>query len=327
MNWRVKIITLALLGLFGIGCFLYIRFYVAPKAHGVILFIAPATDLNQLAGLQGSLLNVSSPEAALITDVMIHPASHYSHLATGLPNSEFGIGVNEAGEPLDTLFYQAQRSNRRIGIVSTAAFTHPAAAAFYYHSPEASDPAHIAPQLFDSTTINVMLGGNPDSLTLDPTRNLICEAEQRGYQVIRNPDEISEIPRWRTRLLLGVFDYPDDLFDPGSHATSPALEEMVILAIECLQFHIGGYFLVVVHPDPAEIPFAGELPQEFRRAHTFQLNKALQAAYDYTGENGTVLLYSPQPNSTGWLLQLKGNTQPPGILNLGQLNAFLQTQF
>lgn len=327
VNWPIKILTAGLLGLFALGCFLYVRFYVSPKAHGVVLFIAPATDLNLLAGLENSILQDSAATAALITDKLSDSRSHFSTLSTSISGSSGQMGLDETGATLDNLFYQAQRSSRRIGIVTTASFTHPAAAAFYSHSPADTLAAGIAPQLFDSTTINVMLGGNPKALRQDSQRDLITEAKLRGYQIIQSPKEISSIPRWRTRLLLGVFDYPDDLFDPESHATSPSLEEMVILAIQCLQFHIGGYFMVVVHPDPSEIEYTGELPAEFRRAHAFQLNTALKSACDYTGENSSVLLYAPQPQNSGWLIQLKGNSSPDGVLALKELHEYIQKIF
>ncbi len=327
MNWRIKVTSVVLLGLFALACFLYVRFYVAPKAHGIVLFIAPGTDLNLLQGLDNSVLLTTQPDASLITDKLIHPAQHYSHLSTGIAGVAGAIGMNDSGEPLNNLFYQAQRSNRRIGIVSTTTFTHPASAAFFSHAPAGTDASDIAPQLFDSTTINVMLGSNPKYLTLLPQRNLAHEARERGYEVIRSPKEIDNIPRWRTRLLLGVFDYPDDLFDPEGHATSPSLEAMVILAIQCLQFHIGGHFMIVVHPSPDEITYAGELPAEFRRAHAYQLNAALQSAYDYTGENDTVLLYAPQPDASGWLIQLKGKSTPDDILSLGNLHETIQKLF
>lgn len=327
VNWRIKILTLALLGLFVLGCLIYVRFYVAPKAHGIVLFIAPSTDLSQLAGLEDSVLAYQPSAAALVQDRFTDPAAHFSTLSTAVAGPDRQVGLDAAAAALDHLFYQAQRSSRRIGMVTTTCFTHPAAAAFYSHSPAGTDPAGIAPQLFDSTTINVILGGNPAVMTRDPNRNLIREAEARGYAVIHSPQAIPDIPRWRTRLLLGVFDYPDDLFDPESHATSPSLEAMTILAIQCLQFHIGGYFMVVIHPDPSEIEYAGALPDEFRRAHTFQLNAALSSACDYTGENSMVLVYAPQPDSGGWLIQLKGTPRPDGVLTLQTLHHYIQQQF
>ncbi|MEM6883760.1 MAG: alkaline phosphatase [Verrucomicrobiota bacterium] len=327
MNWRIKILTVALLALFALGCFFYVRFYVSPKAHGIVLFIAPAADLTQLANLEDSVIQNRTTTSTIVTDHFSDPKQYFACLSTAVHGmgNQMEQGSNKAAP--DNLFYKAQRSARRIGIISSTSFTHPAAAAFYSHSPAGTDSSAIAPQLFDSTTINVMLGGNPKDLIRDPQRNLINEAKERGYEVIQSPDAITGIPRWRTRLLLGVFDYPDDLFDPESHATSPSLEEMTILAIECLQFHIGGYFMVVVHPDPSEIEYAGELPDEFKRAHAYQLNAALRSACDYTGENGMVLLYAPQPDSNGWLLQLKGNSQPEGILSLKEIHTYIQQAF
>jgi len=136
-------------------------------------------------------------------------------------------------------------------------------------------------------------------------------------------------------FLLGAFDFAsglenqatDDLLNSESHATSPSLEAMTILAIQCLQFHIGGYFMVAVHPDLAEIEHAGELPTELKRAHAMELNAALRSACEYTGETGTVMLYAPQPDTGGWLLQLKGNHTPDGILDLKQLHQHIHDLF
>jgi alkaline phosphatase len=146
----------------------------------------------------------------------------------------------------------------------------------------------------------------------------------KGYEIIHSPQEIPDIPQWRTRLLLGLFDYPYALFDPEAHSTSPTLEEMVILSIECLQFNMGGYFLVAVHPDPNNLLDSDQL--EYRKAHVYQLNTALQAAINYSGKNATVLLYVPQPGTTGVLIQLKGDATPAGILTLQQLHTYISSQ-
>ena len=92
VNWRTKILTVALFGVFALGCFLYVRFYVAPKAHGIILFIAPATDFSQLASLENSVLQHTNPTASFVTDRLTTPETHFSYLSTAVSGSEGRVG-------------------------------------------------------------------------------------------------------------------------------------------------------------------------------------------------------------------------------------------
>jgi len=200
VNWRIPILTIALLALFASGCFLYVRLYVAPKAHGIILFIAPSADMSQLAELEDSVVQRTPTSASLITDRYTDASLHFSYLSTAMARTTSRGDSDLAKAKLDTLFTQAQRSARRTGIITTASFTHAIAGTFYNPHPVASEANALAQPLFDPTPINVILGGKPPAVSDNPEHALMTEAQERGYQVIQSSQQIPDIPRWRTHF-------------------------------------------------------------------------------------------------------------------------------
>lgn len=342
MTWRLRILTAMIIIVFAAGALAYFRFYVAPPPHGVILFIAPGVSTDEFVNAFSHDGDTETRLPPTAIDVSVIPSGTQSHLerlsavSTGRLGPGDTLGLREDGIPSDNLSYQAQRSGRAIGMVTTDRFTHPASAAFYAHTNQPENHPDLILQLFDSTRWNILLGGHRAALDSDfprfgttspappaDSRNLIKEARLEGYQILDHPDQMDSIPRWRTRQLVGAFRFPDAFYDPEAHSHSPTLDSMVTLAIECLQFSVGGYFLVVVSTDVAAGPEADN--PEFRRSNIHQLGQSLRNALDYSDKNSSLILYLPgQYPHPGLAFLFRGKTPLPAILTPAQLHQYLR---
>lgn len=250
-----------------------------------------------------------------------NPAAIFSWLATSKLGLADQLGLSPDGRPLDNLLYAAQRAGRATGLVSNSTLDNPVLAAFYAHQISYEDRPSVARQLFDSTDINVMLGELPPSFaTLKETtgRDLIEEAQSRGVRVINLPEELDDLSPWWTlrSRLLGVFQRPPPPPPPSAPAPSakkntkketsppppaepplppppsmPSLTTLITKAIQILQYHWRGYFLVV-HADLRETSDPSVRTQNVLE-HIRELNKAIQSMRAWAGKNSTIILYVP----------------------------------
>ncbi|MEM6821840.1 MAG: alkaline phosphatase [Verrucomicrobiota bacterium] len=277
-------------------CFLYLRIYVAPKPHGIIVFIVPGLNLETLhkacEARSSEIKNQSLPffrakttlvHTFSVTPAPQDPASLLSLLSTNSPTLANHIGLDTSLSPTDNLFYKAQRAGRMIGLVSNCSLLEPENAAFYAHTEDSSNQMQIAKQLFDSTTINIILGSASTNLRNVEDRNLLEEAKLSGYRYVVDKDTLMDTPRWRTRKLLGLF--------PKTSSPEASLSDQVQVAIECLQYHLGGYFLIVTHT-------ANKSRNGCRKGHlnvrsVQEIEDAIDTAKNFAGEKALVLLYVP----------------------------------
>ena len=81
--------------------------------------------------------------------------------------------------------------------------------------------------------------GRPDQ------RDLMGEAEHRGYKVVRTRDQLNRLSTWRMRQVFGIFA-PDDFYFSSlqpKDSNQPSLADMTRSAISVLNYSISGYFL------------------------------------------------------------------------------------
>jgi alkaline phosphatase len=324
MNWRLKLLTILILGIFAAIARGYYKYFISPKPSGIILFIVPGLNLDNIAQTNGNNLNMLSRStrfAVINNDDLIpfktHTNSIFSYLATGYKTRPDRIGISSDGRVQDNLLYMAQRAGRTVGLVGTRSVASVELAAFYAHSKKPDNAADIMQQLFDNTKINVILGGGEDDFTTvkqAANRDLFHETELNGYKIVRTNDELQDVPAWRTRRLLGVFakqSLPpfDPLEDESGHNPYPSLTDMTRRAIQCLEFNLNGYFLVI-HDSLVADSIRNNNPQQ-TNAEIEQLDRALAEARNFVGKNSVIVLYSPynvapadtEPadNSFGWL--------------------------
>lgn len=318
MNWRLRFASFFICATFTLLAFWYYRYYISPRPHGVIVFIAPGLTPELMAHykvhntgqdlfMSRGISDFAVVDHTALLNCGIDTASIMNYFSTGVTGWANQIGYDPQNNRLDNLLYKAQRAGRLVGIISTDSVVSPHVSAFYAHTHKAWDKEDLARQLFDSTIISSIMGGGAadlDQYSAEKPRDLLKEASLLDYDLIQDQPQLDRLPvwtwrtPWRTRKLLGLFSpaampgfVPDSSAASDSPGALPTLRAMVRKSIECLQFNLNGYFLVV---------HDGKIEEACRENNYFQvlneikqLDKAMSEARAYAGENTLILLYCP----------------------------------
>ena len=309
VKWRNQLLALFCLSVFLAFGVLYFRYWVIQKPFGIILFIGEGLDAQTLAAAR---LHAGGADKPLAIDSLFHtallknysadsavpdPAAAATAIATGTKVKNGVVAVNAAGQPLPALLALARDAGRVTGLVTDGPLTAPTAASFYGHAQKKDEWENLARQLVESGEVDVVLGrGSADFLPQaqggrrTDGKDLLSAAREAGYDYVQSLAALDEIPRWRRARLLGLFDEmefgtPDDAKDSQE---KPTLADMVRRGIELLQFHRGGYLLVV---DATSMRRAGQQGLvEQRLAAAVALDRAISVAAEYTGDKSVIFV-------------------------------------
>jgi alkaline phosphatase len=320
---RNKIIFLTCLIFFLAGGFLVYRYWVMQRPFAVILFVSENLTPSTLSaarlfnggadfrfGMESlPYLALASPRARdyAVADV----AAAASAIASGQLVNRGALSVTPDGQTLETLLEQARRAGRATGLVSNTPLTEPATAAFFAAGFDPANTDALAVHLLEKAPVDLVLGGGAAQMvpaeqggTRQDGRDLLLEARQRGYDIVRTREELESTPGWRSPQVFGIFAEGDLAFaeDASRYPSQPNLSDLVRRAIELLQFNRRGYFLVV------NAGLAGRAAQLGRGESLLReiavLDEAVETARKFAGEKALIIV--------------------TGLVNTGglQLNAF-----
>jgi alkaline phosphatase len=332
---RNKIIFLACVLFFVAGGFLVYRYWVMQKPFAVILFVSenftPSTlsAARLFAGGADFRFGMESlPHMALASPrardyAVADAAAAASSIATGELVNRGALSVTPDGQTLETLLEIARRQGRATGLVSNTPLTEPATAAFFAPGFDPADADRLAVQLLEKAPVDLVLGGGGAQLvpaeqggTRQDGRDLLLEARQRGYDIVRTGEELENTPGWRSPQVFGIFAEGDLAFaeDASRYPSQPSLADLVRRAIELLQFNRRGYFLVV------NAGLAGRAAQLGRGESLLReiaaLDEAVEAARRFAGEDALIVV-SGLVNTGGLQLNAFSFAPDRGIAVLG----------
>jgi alkaline phosphatase len=214
-------------------------------------------------------LSTHWPMDAMVVD----SACSATQLALGVAAPSESIGVDANGNTQMSILEQAKKVGKATGLVSDTRLTHATPAAFAAHQPHRSLENEIALDMLNAAP-DVMLSGGlrhwiPASvnsqqqlkesvakLVNEPNiqikskrkdeRNLLLEAKVKGYELAFNKTQLDAV---KGNKILGLFAYSGMLEGVDySHQTAthePSLPEMTMKAINALEKHEQGFFLMV----------------------------------------------------------------------------------
>lgn len=309
MKWRNQLLALFCLFVFAGFGVLYFRYWVVQKPFGIILFVGEGLSPSRLAALRIYAANAETP---LTLDGLAYSAllKNYSNdsatpdsaaaataIATGAKVNNGTLGVDAEGNTLASLLELARASGRATGLITDSRLTNATAAAFYAHTGSTADKLELARTLFDSASIDIILGGGADEFLPDwaggartDGRDLLSEADDAGYDLVRTRTELEAVAWWRWPKVFGVFgpaelEHGDEI---GPETPQPTLSDMVRRSVELLQIHRGGYLLVV---DAGLMRKAAERNDvEGTLAATLELDRAIAVAQRFAGNKTTVFV-------------------------------------
>jgi len=304
MKWRNQILALLCLVIFIAFGVLYFRHWVVQKPFGIVLFIGDGLTPDRLAmtrlyagGANSRLAIETLPAMALLTNysqdfAVPDEAAAATTLATGVKvnNRRLRLGPND--KKLRSMIELAQEKGRAVGLVTNGRLTSLTMAAFY-----ATGNNDFAKQLVDEKKIDIALGGGSADFLPEAKggrrtdgRDLVLEMRRNGYEIVRTRAELESIPRWRRPKVFGLFSQDEMAYanELAAGSEQPALADMTRRAIELLQWNTGGYLLIV---DAGLMQNAArENHGERTLAETVQLDRAVDLARSYMGENSTILV-------------------------------------
>ncbi|MEI6493148.1 MAG: alkaline phosphatase [Verrucomicrobiota bacterium] len=321
-KFRNRVLALVCLLVFlAVGVLFYVN-WVVQRPFAIILFLSDnlspsaVTSARIYAGGADFRLEIEKfPHLALLTTqandfAVADSASASGAVATGRkPNNR--MLRSEAGLTAPpTLLELARKSGRATGIVSNISLAGATAAAFYAKTTDPLDFQTIGLQLAEAADINVLLGGGAADFLPDTKdghrkdgRDLILEMRNKGYDIVRNQQEMESTPLWHAPKVLGLFSMGQLAFagEVQVSASQPSLSEMVLQAILLLQYNPKGYLLVV------DAGLSGKASSQNEAERTLKeivaLDQAVSVARKYAGDNSLIVVAGKQ-NSGG--LRLNG---------------------
>ena len=208
------------------------------------------------------------------------------------------VAADRSHEALQSLIYAAEKAKRATGLVTTSSLVQPTPVAFYSTIKGTPNPYRNASELLGSH-IDVILGGGEQYFTpanatnewgRTDGRNLIDEAKNDGYKVIRTRDELNDLFTWPTRGIFGLFASDQFYFSSlqPDNRRQPSLAEMTRVAVSTLNHNLDGYFLVVEHDlvaRAAERNFGKLAVNEVN-----QVDQAIESAVEFAGPDALVVV-------------------------------------
>ena len=238
------------------------------------------------------------PVGARITD----SASSATAFATGFKTYNTAIAVDTLQRPLRTILEAAEERGLATGLVATSRITHATPAAFASHVSSRYMEDEIALRMLDQG-IDVLLGGGyrhflpeAEDGSRDDGRNLLAEAEELGYHVVRDARALEEVSRVPVMGLLSPshMPYEIDLLDKA-HLGLPG---MVRKALDLLDGP-NGFFLVIEGSRIDHASHSNDAAGSLRE--TLAYDEAFELARTFAEEDGETLVISVSDHETGGL--------------------------
>jgi alkaline phosphatase len=170
-------------------------------------------------------------------------------LATGNKTYNGYISVDVDQKPLETILEKALKSDRSVGLVTTARITHATPAAFASHNSSRDAENQIAKEMIGKG-INVLLGGGrghflpkSDNGKREDDKNLINSAKNLGYEYVESRKELNKINKGN---ILGLFNDGHMNYEiDRDKSNEPSIAEMTTKAVKLLNQNKKGFFLMV----------------------------------------------------------------------------------
>ena len=230
-------------------------------------------------------------------------AASATAFACGVKTFNGAIAVDTLRRPVATILEAAEARGMATGLVATSTITHATPASFSAHVHNRGMVTVIAAQQMEQG-IEVMFGGGvadflPKSIggSRGDERNLLDEAVEKGYRVVRDRDGFLDVDQTPVLGLFseGQMDFEIDR-DPEQQ---PSLAEMTAKAIDLLKDDPEGFFLMV---EGSRIDHAAHANDAAGHLHDIlAFDKAVAAALDFAREDSQTLIVSTSDHETGGL--------------------------
>jgi alkaline phosphatase len=295
------------------------------RPRNIILCIGDGMGINQVSlardsevGLNGRLWMETMPYTALVSTHNVSgnvtdSAEAITAILCGVKTSSSRLGMDPDGSILLTLPERLREEGYRIGVAVTSTISHATPAGTAAHVPSRKMEDRIAVQMFEAG-FDVLFGGGkkywlpssqPGGSRTDG-RDLVREARQAGWQIVKDKQEMDAVSSGR---VIGLFQ--DDALT--TLPPEPSLEEMTAAALRVLSSGPSSrpFFLMV---EGSQIDWGchqNEAAKAIRQTLLFDM--AIRAALEFAIQDKHTLVIVTADHETG-ALTLSGGKNEPGHL-------------
>jgi alkaline phosphatase len=222
-------------------------------------------------------------------------------LSSGYKTYNGAIGVNTDTLAQPTVLEMAEDKGWATGLVSTSAITHATPASYIAHQGSRGSYEDIAAD-FLKTDIDVFIGGGYKHFAVRADkRNLIAELEQKGYQVLREMDQISKV---KSGKLAGLTADEHNLPYPERKMDLPLSTET---ALRLLSHNKKGFFIMV---EGSQIDWGGHQNNMIYVVNEMlDFDRSIGKALEFAEKDGETLIIVTADHETGGLALVGGNMQ------------------
>lgn len=306
---------------------------MGPQQVGLLLAYAKQSPHSVIAGRrtafdrileQGRLsISLTHSDNTLVTD----SAASATQLATGHFAGSEMIGLDRDGNRQPTIVEQARRLGKATGLVSDTRITHATPAAFAAHQTHRSreneiveDLLNTEPDVMLSAGLNywlpeqvndrqsalyrqlVKLTGNsfPIHSKRKDDKNLLSIAQQKGYGLAFTRHQL-ERAQGKTLGLFAASEIQNGIAETQSknsaERSQPTLKEMSAKALEILDRHHQGFFLMI---EAGQIDWASHRNDTGLLLHEMlRMNETLQTVLDWASNRQDTLIIVTADHETG----------------------------
>lgn len=222
-------------------------------------------------------------------------------LSAGVKTYNKAIGVDKDTLAVTTILEEAENRGLATGLVSTSSITHATPASFIAHQKNRGMNEAIAAD-FLNTDIDVFIGGGLKYFTeREDGRNLVTELSKKGYKVLENMTDISEVKKGKLAGLTA-------LQENGRIAERGNLLPLATkTAINILEKDRDGFFLMV---EGSQIDWGGhENNTIYIAEEMLDFDRAIGQALEFAAKDGETLIIVTADHETGGLSILGGNME------------------
>ncbi|MEO1089774.1 MAG: alkaline phosphatase [Pseudomonadota bacterium] len=324
---------------------------VAQTETGNVIFLHPdGTSVNAwgaarmfTVGPDGELAWDRLPALGVYTGHMADRLTGTSHggatvhaYGVKVVNDSFGLNGNEpltaaSGEAM-SLAREAMAAGKAVGLIQTGHIAEPGTAVFVASNESRRNTAEIAQEVIESGAQVIMAGGErfllPEGTagrhgpgTREDGVDLIARAEELGYTVVYDRDELLALDPATTERVLGVFahghtfnDEPRErnLIDgkPTYVETAPTLAEMSEVALAILSRSPSGFFAVIEEEGTDNV--ANNMNAAGALEALARADAAIAVAHAFVEANPNTLLITAADSDAGGMQVVSGSLAEAG---------------
>ena len=257
-------------------------------------------------------------------------AAAASAMSTGQKVNNGAISVTPDGRSPVTLMKFAKDSGKRIGLISTAPVYDASPAAFSVHAKSRRDSESIVNQYLQLEP-DVLMGGGADFFLPNTVKggkrvdgkNIIQAFQDRGFQYIDSPDDLSNLNKSKALGLFAVEDIDYEI--ERNPKESPSLSQMLDAGLRALKQNTNpniGFVLFVENENTDSAGHNNDAASLMRDLWAF--DDAVKIALDFQKHNPSTLIIVTGDHETGGFSPTYGrkNLSPAG--NTNYLNVDMQ---